>query len=180
MSKITIKQTRKHSLVSMKSVYNDEKLHRKTMEEYKQFTKEELLKSMHAFLNNYDRNRRTCVELQLQNNYLNRTIMLLKKRVEQLSISKHCFVSDKYYENQKKNKWNHPKKSTNILLKQEELYTNPKYDSDPDYRCPICEHIIFKGETIIKTILGDIHSGCDNGEGKNKLALKINEMKKNN
>ena len=61
---------------SMIRVLSNVHLKRKTITEYNSMKKPELIRSFISFISNFDKLRRKVVEIQLENNYLNRTVKL--------------------------------------------------------------------------------------------------------
>ena len=73
---------RANNIESMKNSLSNQILRRKSFDEYKKMGKKKLLRSMCSFLAGFDTLRYKYVEIQLQNNYLQRRIQMLEEQLD--------------------------------------------------------------------------------------------------
>ena len=78
MKKITRRWTREN----LYQAYSDINLKRQSLEQYRVMSKKQLLRHFISFIVNFDKLRHQLVEIKLENNYLNRTVELLKEQLD--------------------------------------------------------------------------------------------------
>lgn len=73
-----------HNTHKMGEQFSDVTLTRKSLPEYAKMKKKEVLASMVSFISNFDKLRYKYIEIQLQNNYLERNRQLLENHIDML------------------------------------------------------------------------------------------------